>query len=212
MLQLVLVLSLAQAPATEPAPTVAPPLPAAQPVLTDEGEAAEASPEGVPPMDLVPTAPEDTAVSPEALKRKASGQPSVTTRVLLSGTASVAASFGGMGLALALTGANPALDTNFAVAALSPILIAGVGYAVHSALGGRGEPILAYLLALSLMAGAAGLASAIDGTNPATPILTTLIGTLPAAAGAIFVLEFTTKKSRRAPQVALLPTGVSAVF
>lgn len=62
------------------------------------------------------------------------------------------------------------------------------------------------------MAGAAGLASAIDGTNPATPILTTLIGTLPAAAGAIFVLEFTTKKSRRAPQVALLPTGVSAVF
>ncbi|MEW5739001.1 MAG: hypothetical protein AB1938_08735 [Myxococcota bacterium] len=207
MLSLALALALAQAnELAPPTPPLESPPPAAEPDV-------EAPPEGVPPVELLPPGDGAEGTLPSDYLKKPSGPShTVTKRVLLSGAAGVAASFAGLGLSLALTGANPALDTNFAVAALSPILITGVGYAVHSALGGRGEPILAYLLALAVTAGAAGLAAAIDGTNPMTPVLTTLIGTLPATAGAIFVLELTTRKSKRAPQLALLPTGISAVF
>jgi hypothetical protein len=132
--------------------------------------------------------------------------------VLWSGAAGTAAGFAGLGLVLALTGSNPRLDTNFATAMLEPLLVTGVSFMVHQSLGGRGEPMLAFALALAMMAGAAGIAGSIDNVSPLTPVFTTLIGALPAAAGAVLVLELTTRKSPTAPQIALLPTGLVGVF
>lgn len=206
MLPLLLALSLAQV--AEPPPDAAAPTP-------DEAT-SEAPPGEVPPVELLPAASstgDDTALPPDAQPRKqAPPEHSVGKRVLLAGGAGVAASFAGLGLSLALTGSNPGLDTSFATAMLAPILITGVGFAVHQSLGGRGEPILAFAVALAVMAGAWGLSTAIDSTSPSRPLLTTLIGTLPAAAGAILVLELTTRKSKRAPHFALHPTGFSGVF
>lgn len=206
MLPLLLALSLAQADADRPTP---PPEPAAE---APQEPAAEGS---VPPVDLVPTAEPggEPGLPPvPGAKTRAAPEVPMSKRVLISGGAAVAASFAGLGLAVALTGQNPGLDTNFATAMVSPLLLTGVAFMVHQALGGRGEVILSYAVALAMMAGAAGLAAGIDGRTSFTPVLTTLIGTLPAAAGAVWVLEATTKKSNRAPQIALLPTGIAGVF
>jgi hypothetical protein len=210
MVSLVLALSLAQAPELVPLP---PPRESSAPASEGPSEDGDAAPDTVPPLELVPPGDGAEGMLPaDLLKRPSPPAHSGTRRVLLSGVGGVAASFAAMGVALALTGSNQALDTNFAVGALSPILITGVGYAVHSALGGSGEPMLAFFLALAVTAGAAGFAAAVDGTYPRTPVLTTLIGTLPATAGAILVLELTTRRSKRAPHLALYPTGFSAVF
>lgn len=206
MLPLFLALTLAQADAAAPTPPPEPP-PVDQP--------AEGAAEGtVPPVDLLPEAEPgaEPGLPPVPTAKQAAPETSVTKRVLFSGAAGVAASFAGLGLAVALTGQNPGLDTNFATAMVSPLLLTGVAFMVHQALGGRGEVILSYAVALAMMAGAAGLAAGIDGRTPFTPVLTTLIGTLPAAAGAVWVLEATTRKSKHAPQIALLPTGVAGVF
>ncbi|MEW6430259.1 MAG: hypothetical protein AB1730_02020 [Myxococcota bacterium] len=199
MLPLVLALSLAQVDTAAPTPPPEPP-PADQPV---EGT--------VPPVELIPSAePGLPPVPPaSAVEKKEFSPPS---RVLLSGGAGIAAGFAGLGIAVALTGSNPGLDTNFATAMVTPILLTGVSFMVHQALGGRGEVILAYVAALALMAGAAGLAVGIEGTSPMTPLITTLTGTVPATAAAVLILEASTRKSPRAPQIALLPTGIAGVF
>lgn len=203
MLPLVLALSLAQVDTAAPTPPPEPP-------------AADQPADGtVPPVELIPSAepggePGLPPVPPATAEKKKEFSP--TSRVLLSGGAGIAASFAGLGIAVALTGSNPGLDTNFATAMVTPILITGVSFMVHQALGGRGEVILAYVAALAVMAGAAGLAVGIEGTSPMTPVITTLIGTLPATAAAVLILEATTRKSPRAPQIALLPTGIAGVF
>lgn len=202
MLPLLLALSLAQVDAAAPTPPPEPP-------------SADQPAEGtVPPVDLLPEAEPggEPGLPPVPSVKQAAPETSVTKRVLISSAAGVAASFAGLGIAVALTGQNPGLDTNFATAMVSPILLTGVAFMVHQALGGRGEVILSYAVALAMMAGAAGLAAGIDGRTPFTPVLTALIGTLPAAAGAVWVLEATTRKSKRAPQIALLPTGIAGVF
>jgi hypothetical protein len=204
MLPLLLALSLAQVDAPQPADA-----PAAEP---EEG--AEAQAPDVPPVDLLPSAEPggEPGAMPPITQKQAGPAHSTTTRVLVSGASAVAASFASLGITLALTGANPRLDTNFANAMLAPILMTGVGYAVHAALGGKGAVMLAWLVAFAVMGGAAGIAAAIDGTTNNTPVYAALIGTLPAAAGAIWVMEATTPKSKRDPQFALLPNGFAGVF
>jgi hypothetical protein len=195
MFALLLAVSLSQAggprtaPATEPLPVFDAPAPAEEP--EDEGDPTTAS--------LAP-------------QRRAAPEVSQPRRVLLAGLAGVAGSFAGLGLSVALAGQNPAFDTTFATALLAPMLLTGVTFVAHQLLGGRGEIILAYAAALACMAGAAGLATAIDGRTPFTPVLATLIGALPAAAGAVLVLEATTRTSARAPHLAVLPTGLAGVF
>jgi hypothetical protein len=198
MLPLLLALSLTHVDAAAPTPE-----PAEEP--------AEAT---VPPVDLLPGAEAggEAGLGPAPSEKQAAPETPVTRRVLFSGAAGVAASFAGLGLAVALTGQNPGLDTNFSTAMVSPLLITGVAFMVHQALGGRGEVILSYAVTLAMMAGAAALAAGIDGRTPFTPVLTTLIGTLPAAVGAVWVLEATTGTSKRSPHLALVPTGVAGVF
>lgn len=205
MLPLLLALSLAQVDAPQPTDS---------PTAAEEQDGADAQPPDVPPVDLIPSAEpggEPGALPPTGPKAAGPAH-SVTTRVLVSGGAAVAASFASLGITLALTGANPRLDTNFANAMLAPILLTGVGFAVHSALGGRGSVMLAWLVAFAVMGGAAGIAAAIDGTTNNTPVYAALIGSLPAAAGAVWVMEATTPKSKRDPQFALLPNGFAGVF
>lgn len=137
--------------------------------------------------------------------------PRATKRLLLASGGAVAASAAALGLSLWLTGAfstdGAVLDSGFATTMLAPLLLTGVGFSVHQSLGGRGEPILAYLAALALMAGAAGVSSAIDQTAPMNSVWTVALGTLPATAAAIWVLESTTRSSPRTPHIALTPTG-----
>jgi len=205
MLPLLLALSLAQADAPQPADA-----PAEEPAA----EAAEAP--AVPPVELLPTAEpsaEPDVLPPPSARKAAAPEHSVTTRVLVSGAAAVAASFASLGITLALTGANPGLDSNFANAMLAPLLITGVGFAVHRALGGNGAIMLAWLVSFAVMGGSAAIAAAIDGTNHSTTTLyAALIGSLPAAAGAVWVMEATSPKAGRPARFALLPTGIAGVF
>jgi hypothetical protein len=60
------------------------------------------------------------------------------------------------------------------------------------------------------MAGAAGLASVIDKNM--SPVLTAAIGSLPAAAAAVFGLEVTSPKSKAHVAVVFGPTGFLATF
>lgn len=161
----------------------------------------------LPPDALAPLPP---PVAPQEEKQPPE-PPSVVTRTLLSGAAGTAAGGVSLGIALLLVGDNPLFDPTFATAALASLMITGVVFALHEALGGRGEITLALLFTSIVMAGAAGLAVAIDGSRPMTPILTAAIGSLPAAAAAVFGLEATSPKPKRVT-IAIGPTGFSGTF
>ena len=136
--------------------------------------------------------------------------PSVVTRSLLAIGGGTLAGGVSLGIAVLLVGSNPNFDPTFATAALASLLITGVAFAIHEAMGGRGEITLALLLTAAVMAGSAGLAIAIDKNNSA--VLTAAIGSLPAAAAAVFGLEITSPKSKARVAVAFGPTGFRATF
>lgn len=121
----------------------------------------------------------------------------------------------GLGLALLLTGQNTAFDPTFATAALSALLVAGVAFSIHQALGGNGEIILAFLASAAVMAGAAGIALAIDPVQPWGSVLVAAVGSAPAAGAAILMLELTTPNAKPKPGAVsfnLAPNGVYGTF
>lgn len=153
--------------------------------------------------------PPETRLAPPV---EAPAPPSVVTRTLLSTGGGALAGAAGLGIAMLLVGANPSFDSVFATAALSALLITGVSFTLHQALGGNGEITLAFLGCALLVAGAAGLALAINPTRDLAPYLLTAIGSIPAAAAAVIALEGTTPKAKPKPRVALAFNGVYGTF
>ena len=132
--------------------------------------------------------------------------PSVTTRALLAGAGGALAGGASFGIAVLLVGANSGLDPAFATAALASLMVAGVSFSIHAAMGGRGEITLAFLLSAAVMAGAAALSSAVSGGDRLLgPALIAAIGAVPAAAAATVALEGTSPQPRKTPRVALYP-------
>ena len=138
--------------------------------------------------------------------------PSVFTRSLLATGGGTLAGGASLAIAVLLVGQNPNFDPTFATAALASLMITGVAFAIHEALAGRGEITLSFLLTAVVMAGAAGLATAIDSGRNMAPLLTAAIGSLPAAAAAVFGLEVTSPKPRSRIAVVFGPTGFRATF
>lgn len=153
--------------------------------------------------------PPEARVTPQPQPRD---PPSAVTRSLLATGGGALAGAASLGIAYLLIGQNERFDPTFATAALSSLLISGVAFTIHQALGGHGEIILSFLACAVVMAGAAGLAVAIDNSRSMAPILTVAIGSIPAAAAAVLVLEGTTPQSKSRVQVNVGPTGISGTF
>lgn len=173
MLALCLSLALAQTPANGDAP-VAPSL-----VPADEAPQAE-SPE---PAELPTQPPQDPRKLP---------------RILLTGGAGVAGAGLALGAMMIFTDVRTKVNSNggsfdvvFGTAALGSLLVAGVGLAVHQALGGRGEAALAALASVGcMMATALAVGAArVDQTTGA--VMVAAIGALPAAISVTAILEAT---------------------
>lgn len=167
--------------------------------------------------DLRPpdSAPSPTELPPEARltpRPPPPAPPSVFARSLLATGGGTLAGGASLGIALLLVGTNPNFDPTFATAALASLLITGVAFTIHEALGGRGEVTLSFLLTAVVMAGAAGIATALDSGRTMGPVLTAVIGSLPAAAAAVFGLEATSPKPRPTPAVVVTPTSFRATF
>lgn len=162
-----------------------------------------------PLPDALPELPPEARVTPQP---RAPEPPSVVTRSLLATGGGTLAGGASLAIAILLVGSNPNFDPTFATAALSSLLITGVAFAIHEALGGRGEITLSFLLAAVVMAGAAGLAVAIEPNHNISPLLTAAIGSLPAAAAAVFGLEATSPKAKPRIAFAFGPTGVAGTF
>ena len=156
----------------------------------------------------LPEPPPEARLTPQPEPRPPA---SVFTRSLLATDGGTLAGGAALGIALLLVGQNANFDPTFATAALASILITGVAFTIHEALGGRGEITLSFLLTAVVMAGAALVATAIDSSRLMAPLLTTAIGSLPAAAAAVFGLEATSPKPRRIT-VAVGPTGIIGTF
>lgn len=137
--------------------------------------------------------------------------PSVVSRSLLATGGGALAGWGSLGLVMLVVGSNPNLDATFANAAFASIAIAGVAFATHNTLGGQGEVVFSFLLSAAVMAGAAGLAIAIDGHRGLTPLLTTAIGAIPAAAAAVFGLEVSSPRPKGV-RLAFAPSGFQGMF
>lgn len=167
--------------------------------LSQTGLPPELQPEPIP----VPQA------SPEPRPKE---PPSVITRALLGTGGGTLAGAASLGIAVLLVGKNPNFDPTFATAALASILITGVAFAIHEALGGRGEITLALLFTSIVMASAGGIASAITQDRTVAPVLAAAIGSLPAAAAAMFGLEATSPKPKARLAIAFGPTGISGRF
>jgi hypothetical protein len=159
--------------------------------------------------DPLPELPPEARLTPQP---KPPEGPSVVARSLLATGGGTLGGGASLAIAMLLLGSNPNLDTNFATAALSALMITGVAFAIHEALGGRGEITLSFLLTAVVMAGAAGLAVAIDSNRNVAPLLTAAIGSLPAAAAAVFGLEVTSPKPKSRVAIAFGPTGFRATF
>lgn len=82
-------------------------------------------------------------------------------------------------------------DVIFTTGALTGVLVAGVGLAVHQALGGRGEAALAGLasVACTLLTALAVGSAGVDQTTGA--IMVAAIGAVPAAISVTAILEAT---------------------
>ena len=139
--------------------------------------------------------------------------PSMLTRSLVSGGAGAAAGGVSLGIALLLVGKNDNFDTTFAPAALASLMITGVTFALHEALGGHGEITLAFLLTAIVMAASGGISAAIaGGDRTLAPVLTAAIGSIPAAAAAVFALEVTSPRQKSKVALGLGPTGIYGRF
>jgi hypothetical protein len=165
----------------------------------------------VPPEALPVPGEQVPAARPEEPKVKE--PPSVVTRSLLAGGAGTLAGGVSLGIGLLLVGSNPNFDATFATAALASLMITGVVFALHEALGGRGEITLSFLLTAIVMAGAGALGAAIgNGDRLLAPVLCAAIGSLPAAAAAVFGLEATSPKPKSRIAIAFGPTGFRGTF
>lgn len=167
--------------------------------------------------DLRPpeSAPSPSELPPEARltpQPEPPAPPSVFTRSVLATGAGTLAGGASLGIALLLVGGNVNFDPTFATAALASLLITGVAFTVHEALGGRGEITLSFLLSAVVMAGAAVLGTALDSERMMSAVLTAAIGSLPAAAAAVFGLEGTSPKVKSRVAVVFGPTGFRATF
>jgi hypothetical protein len=161
------------------------------------------------PLPELPEPPRELRVTPQA---PAPTPPSVLTRSLAGTGLGALAGAASFGISYLLVGQNAAFDPTFSTAALGALLITGVAFTVHEALGGRGEITLGFLLCAVVMAGSAGLALAIDSSRTMAPILTVAIGSVPAAAAAVFGLEASTPQKRSRVQVAFAPNGLVGRF
>jgi hypothetical protein len=141
--------------------------------------------------------------------------PSAVTRSLLATAGGSLAGGASLGIALLLAGQNPRFDTTFATGALASLLITGVAFTIHQALGGHGEITLSFLLCAVVVAGSALLASVINPGHELGPYLTVAIGSVPAAAAAVLGLEGTTPAPRAkagVPHISVGPTGFFGTF
>ncbi|MFT3836885.1 MAG: hypothetical protein QM723_07800 [Myxococcaceae bacterium] len=191
MLTLVLQLAFSQGlPAPTPAPD--PSRPWEQP--------AQPPPEPVvPPMapkDAVTPVPEPDELNPEApppgyLQKRPEG-PSRFARSAASTGGGVIGGAAALAIAETIGLSNQRLDINFANAALASIMIAGVSFTVQHAMGGHGEVTFALFGAIAMMACAALVAQGIDSTGQNVAWLTTAIGSVPAAAASVALLELST--------------------
>lgn len=167
-----------------------------------------------PPVEPLPSQNEPP---PEARVTPPAPQPqgvSVVTRALLAGAGGTLAGGASLGIGLLLVGGNAGLDPLFSTAALASLLVSGVAFSIHAALGGRGEITLAFIVAAAVMAGAGALSAALTQERFLGPILVAAIGSLPAAAAATFALEGTSPRPKRLPGVAVTfaPNGLFATF
>ncbi|PZR15028.1 MAG: hypothetical protein DI536_09635 [Archangium gephyra] len=166
-----------------------------------------------PPMPLPEPEPppESTYVPPAPTKPP----PSPELRIGLGIGGGTLAGGAGLGIALLLTGQNSAFEPTFATAALSALLVAGVAFSIHQALGGNGEIILAFLGSAAMMGVAAGIAVAVDPGQPVGAILVAAAGSLPAAGAAVTLLELTTPNAKPKTGTVsfnLAPNGVYGTF
>lgn len=168
----------------------------------------------VPPEALPTPGEQPPAARPVDKGDKNEREPiSPVTRSLLAGGGGALAGGASLGIALLLVGSNPNFDPTFATAALATLMITGVTFALHQALGGQGEITLSFLLTAIVMAGAGALGAAIgQGHRTLSPVLAAAIGSVPAAGAAVFALEATTPKARKKVALAFGPTGFSGTF
>ena len=127
--------------------------------------------------------------------------PSLVARVMLTGAAAVVGVGASLGLAyLYSTGGNgKALDYSFSNAVLAGLLASGLGFVVHQAFGGRGEVVVAMLVALAVMGASLLAATFIDPSVPNSMLITAAIGAIPAAVGTVLCLELTQTRLRVSP-------------
>ena len=149
---------------------------------------------------------------PQAPEAKPKEPASVATRALLGTGGGALAGTASLGIAVLLVGRNDNFDPNFATAALASILITGVTFAIHEALGGRGEITLALLFTTIVMATTGAIVGATTTDRMLAPVLTAAIGSVPAAAAAVFGLEATSPKPKARVAIAFGPTGFSGRF
>lgn len=176
--------------------------------LSQTGQPLDAA----PPVPLVPTGPDAAEPPPLPPQPPKEPMPVFTRSLIATGTGTLAGGVS-LGIALLLVGSNMNFDPNFATAALASLMITGVAFALHEALGGRGEITLSFLLTTVVMAGTAALGSALaGGDRMLAPVLTAAIGSLPAAAAAVFGLEVTSPKPKTRVSLSFTPTGFIARF
>jgi peptidoglycan/LPS O-acetylase OafA/YrhL len=162
------------------------------------------------PLDQPPAPveqPVDAALKPTAFK-----PPDVAQRSVLSGLAGIAGAGVALGLTLGFAAGNAQFDTKFSTAALGAILVTGGAFTVHQMLGGRGEITLALLGAIVGMGLGALVANLADQSVPLVPILTAVIGSVPAAALTVLSLEGTTPLPRQPVRISMLPSGILVTF
>jgi hypothetical protein len=165
----------------------------------------EVPPEALPTQGAPPPAARPTEPKKDP--------PSMLTRSLVSGGAGAAAGGVSLGIALLLVGKNDNFDATFATAALASLMITGVTFALHEALGGHGEITLAFLLTAIVMAASGGISAAVaNGDRTLAPVLTAAIGSIPAAAAAVFALEVTSPRPKNRVALGVSPTGIYGRF
>lgn len=154
----------------------------------------------------------DAVVAPETAKPAPHLPPSVATRSLLAAGGGVLAGGAALGITMLLVGQNPRFDPTFATAGLAALMITGVAFSIHQALGGHGEITVAFLFTALVMAGAALASTAIESAPLLTPLWVAAIGSVPASAAAVLGLELTTPKARAPLRASLTPTGLFVSF
>jgi hypothetical protein len=158
---------------------------------------AQVAPEADAPVQPTLT-PAEEGVPVAAIPTQPPQDPKKTTRILLTGGAGIAGAGAALGAMVLFSnirsnvnGTGASFDMVFGTAALGSLLVAGVGFAVHQAFGGRGEAALAALASVACMAltGLAVGAAQLDQQTGA--IMVAAVGAIPAAVSVTAILEAT---------------------